>query len=80
MSMRKITLEAQAGEVSAELARRGLSARTRVHVVVEVVSEETEFLCMASLCHEGGAFDWLAREPDLYSDADIMDRPVRGSS
>lgn len=51
-----------------------------MHVVVEVVSEEAGALPMAALCHEGGAFDWLAEEPDLHRDADIVEWPVRGSA
>ncbi|MBV9118408.1 MAG: hypothetical protein JOY63_13720 [Acetobacteraceae bacterium] len=66
----KITLRAEAGQVSAELVRRGVPAATRVHVVVEVI-EETEDRSMAELAQAGGAFDWLAEEPDLYTDADL---------
>lgn len=29
-------------------------------------------LPMAAIAQGGGAFDWLADEPDLYSDADLM--------
>ncbi len=67
--MRRIALEAIAGQVSVELARRGISAGTRVHVLVELVEEE---LPMAALTQAGGAFDWLAEEPDLYTDADLV--------
>ncbi|HJS86688.1 MAG TPA: hypothetical protein VJ779_14615 [Acetobacteraceae bacterium] len=38
--LEKITLDAEAGQVSAELVRRGVPAATRVHVVVEVVQEQ----------------------------------------
>lgn len=37
-AMHKATLDAEAGQVSAELARRGIATRTCVHVPVEVVS------------------------------------------
>ncbi len=67
--MRRIALEATAGQVSTELARRGISAGTRVHVVVKLAKEE---LPMAALTQAGGAFDWLAEEPDLYTDADLV--------
>ena len=70
--MHKITLDAEAGQVSAELARRGIAADSRVHVLVEVVSEEADALPMAAVAQAGGAFDWLADEPDLYSDADLL--------
>jgi len=68
--MGRIALDAEAGQVSAELARRGIAAGTRVHVVVEVV-EGADALPMAAMAQAGGAFDWLADEPDLYSDADL---------
>ena len=31
-------------------------------------------LPMAALAHAGGGFDWLAEEPELYSDADTSGR------
>ncbi|MEO8715434.1 MAG: hypothetical protein ABI369_10505 [Acetobacteraceae bacterium] len=70
--MVRIALDVEAGQVSAELARRGIAAGTPVHVVVEVLDERE--LPMAALAQAGGAFDWLADEPDLYSDADIVRR------
>jgi hypothetical protein len=68
--MQRIAIDAEAGQVSAELARRGIASATRVHELVEVV--EGENLPMAALAQAGGAFDWLADEPDLYSDADLV--------
>jgi len=68
--MQKITLDAEAGQVSAELACRGVAAYARVHVLVEVVGEDA--LPMAAIAQAGGAFDWLAGEPDLYTDADLV--------
>jgi hypothetical protein len=74
-TMGRIALDTDAGEVSAELARRGIAAGTRVHVVVEVV-EAPEALPMAAIAQAGGAFDWLADEPDLYGDADLAEPAV----
>ena len=71
--MGRIALDAEAGQVSAELARRGIAAGTRVHVVVEVV-EGLDALPMAAIAQAGGAFAWLADEPDLYGDADLVER------
>lgn len=75
--MNQIVLDAPAGQVSAELERRGIDAARRVHVIVELAdaprSGDAE-LPMAALAQEGGAMDWLAAEPDLYSDADLIDR------
>ena len=70
--MARIALDTKAGQVSAELARRGIAAGTRVHVVVEVVGEESDALPMAAIAEAGGAFGWLADEPDLYTDADLV--------
>jgi hypothetical protein len=41
-------------------------------VLVEVPDDVD--LPMAALAEAGGAFDFLADEPDLYSDADIVER------
>ena len=71
--MHRITLDAEAGQVSAELARRGIAADARVHVLVEVVDgQQPDTLPMAAIAQAGGAFDWLADEPDLYTDADLV--------
>ena len=71
-AMQKIAFDAGAGEVSAELARRGIAADVRVRVLVEVVGEEADLPSMAAVAEAGGAFDWLADEPDLYTDADLV--------
>lgn len=68
--MRRISLDTEAGQVSAELARRGIDQRARVHVLVEVV--ERDAVPITALAQAGGAFDWLAEEPDLYTDADVV--------
>jgi hypothetical protein len=70
--MRHIVLDAEAGQVSAELTRRGIDARARVHVAVDVL--DTPELPMAAIASAGKGFDWLAEEPDLYSDADLVER------
>ena len=71
--MERIILDAEAGQVSAELARRGIAADTQVHVLVGVRDGEEEF-STAAIAQAGGAFDWLADEPELYSDADLIQR------
>jgi hypothetical protein len=70
--MQRIALDAEAGQVSAELVRRGIASGTRVHVLVEVMSEEA--LPVAAMAQAGQAFDWLAEEPDMYTDADLTPR------
>lgn len=69
--MQKLSLDAEAGQVSAELVRRGIAANARVHVLVEVVGEQPDALPMAAIAQAGGALDWLTDEPDLYTDADL---------
>ena len=34
------------------------------------MNSEADALPMAAMAQAGGAFDWLADEPDLYTDAD----------
>ncbi len=68
--MQRVTLDVEAGQVSAELARRGIASGTRVHALVEVV--DVDALPMAAIAQAGGALDWLAGEPDLYTDADLV--------
>jgi hypothetical protein len=70
--MRQIVLDAEAGQVSAELARRGIDAHARVHVAVDVL--DAPELPMAAIACAGKGFDWLAEEPDLYSGADLVER------
>lgn len=73
--MDDITLDTEARQVSAELARRGIAAATRVRVVAEA-PEHADALPTAAVVQVGGALDWLAEEPDLYSDVDLAPPPV----
>jgi hypothetical protein len=57
--------------VSEELRRRGIPPGQRLRVVVESI--ETEESSITGMSAAGGAFDWLAEEPDLYSDADLIE-------
>ena len=76
--MQRLTLHAEAGRVSEELARLGISGGTRVRVVVEVI--EQEMPPMSALAQEGGAFEFLAEEPDIYTDDDLIERNPKCSS
>jgi hypothetical protein len=58
--------------VSDELRRRGIPLRQRLRVVVESIDAEEP--SVTAMTAAGGAFDWLAEEPDLYSDADLVER------
>jgi hypothetical protein len=73
-AMSQIVLDAEAGQVSAELARRGIPPHTQVHVLVEVPPGGE--LPMTAIAQAGKGLDWLAEEPELYSDADLVE-PAR---
>jgi len=71
-SMRHVLNDIEAAKVSDELRRRGIPPSERLRVVVEsIATEEPNLTAMNA---SGGAFDWLAEEPDLYSDADLVER------
>ncbi|MGA3005318.1 MAG: hypothetical protein ABSE20_26735 [Acetobacteraceae bacterium] len=70
--MQRFSLDVESGLVSAELAQRGIPPKALVHVLVEV--PDSTDLPMAALAQSGGAFDFLADEPDLYTDADVVER------
>ncbi len=72
--MSQIVLDAEAGQVSAELARRGIPPHARVHVLVEVTTGGE--LPMSAIAQAGKGLDWLDEEPELYSDADLIE-PAR---
>jgi hypothetical protein len=54
-----------------EIKRRGIAPQQRLSVTVETLEHD---LPLARIAQEGGAFDFLSDEPDLYSEADI--RPL----
>jgi hypothetical protein len=57
--------------VSNELQRRGIAPAHRLRVVVESI--DAGEASHTAINAAGGAFDWLAEEPDLYSDADLVE-------
>ena len=70
--MRRIILDVEADKVSAELALQGIAAGTRVHVLVEIAGADADGLPMTAIAQAGRGLDWLADEPDLYTDADLL--------
>jgi hypothetical protein len=70
--MRQILNDVEAGKVTDELRRRGIPSRQRLRVVVESI--DTDEPSLTTMNAMGAAFDWLAEEPDLYSDADLIER------
>ena len=70
--MRQVLNDIEAGKLAEELQRRGIAPGQRVRVVVESI--EDNGLPITAINAAGGAFDWLNDEPDLYSDADLVER------
>jgi len=70
--MRQILDDVEAGKVTDELRRRGIPPTQRLRVVAQSI--EAEEPSVTAINAAGGAFDWLAEEPDLYSDADLVER------
>jgi hypothetical protein len=71
--MRYVLEDIEVGKLPEEIQRRGIAPRQRVRVVLETLEND---LPMAQIAEEGRAFDFLADEPDLYSEADIRARNV----
>ncbi|HEX4159449.1 MAG TPA: hypothetical protein VHY79_13320 [Rhizomicrobium sp.] len=69
--MRQILNDIEAGKLADELALRGIPPERRLRVIVESLDDDD--LPIAAMNAAGGAFDWLADEPDLYSDDDLID-------
>lgn len=70
--MRYVLENIEAGDLAAEIKRRGIALRQRIRVVVETLNGTTDHdLPLARMAEEGRAFEFLADEPDLYSEADI---------
>jgi len=70
--MRQILNDIEAGKITDELRRRGIPPSQRLRVIIESV--EMEEVSVTAINATGGAFDWLAEEPELYSDADLIER------
>lgn len=70
--MRQILNDIEAGMLTEELRRRGIPAGQRLRVVVESIEPDEPSL--TAMNAGGGAFDWLADEPDLYSESDLVER------
>jgi hypothetical protein len=70
--MRQVLSNIEAGKLSDELQRRGIPSTQRLDVVVESVAED--LVPITRINEAGRAFEWLKEEPDLYSDADLVER------
>jgi hypothetical protein len=70
--MRYVLENIEAGKLSNEVEKRGVPAHQRVRAVVETLADAP----LARLAEQGGSFDFLADEPDLYRESDIRPRNV----
>ena len=70
--MRQILDDIEAGKLTEELARRGIPPGRRLRVIVESLDDDQ--IPIAAINAAGGAFDWLADEPDLYNESDLVER------
>ena len=62
-------------DIQKELARRGLAATAHVRLVVEPVGDDG-LPDMTAMNAASESFRFLDDEPDLYSDADLIERNV----
>ncbi|MDQ2106022.1 hypothetical protein [Azospirillum isscasi] len=69
--MRQVLENIEAGRLTDELRRLGVAPTQRVRAIIETVDEGPSITAINA---HGGAFDWLADEPDLYTDADLVER------
>jgi hypothetical protein len=56
------------------LSRLGLTPNRVLRVVLETVDAEDAEISITAMNAQGGAFAYLDDEPDLYSDADLIER------
>ena len=71
-TVRYVLENIEAGKLTEEIRRRGLSEHQKVRAVVETLND----LPLARVAQQGGAFDFLADEPELYGETDIQSRDV----
>ena len=66
--MRYVMENIEAEKLPDEMQRRGIPPRQRLRVVVETLDND---LTLARVAEQGGAFAFLADEPDIYREADL---------
>jgi hypothetical protein len=66
--MRYVLENIGAEDLPGEIKRRGIAPEQRLRVTVETLEHD---LPLARMAQDGGAFDFLSDEPELYSEADI---------
>jgi hypothetical protein len=75
-AMRTMIERTEAGKIllPEQLSRLGLGPRRLLRVVLETVDSEDEEISITEMNAQGGAFDYLADEPNLYDDTDLIER------
>ncbi len=66
-------IEADQILVNDQIRRLGLAPRRVLRIVLETVDDDDE-MSITEMNAAGGAFDHLADEPDLYTEADLIER------
>ena len=66
--MRYVMENIEAENLPGEMQRRGIPPRQRLSVVIETLDDS---LTLAHLAESGGAFAFLAEEPDIYRESDL---------
>ena len=67
--MRYVLENIEAEKLPGEMRRRGIPPHQRLRVVMETLDDDTP---LAEIAEQGGAFAFLADEPDIYGEADIQ--------
>ena len=70
--MRYALKDIRAGALAQELQRIGIGPEQRISVVIE--SQDQADVPITAINAASGAFDWLADEPDLYDETDLVER------
>lgn len=75
-NVRKTIERIEAGRLlpASEFTRLGLAPRQVLRVELETIDEDESEIGITEMNAEGGAFAYLAEEPDLYSDDDLIER------
>jgi len=69
--MRYILENIEAEALPGEMRRRGIPPHQRLRVVVETLDDD---ISITEMNARGGGFAHLAAEPDIYGDADLIER------
>lgn len=69
--MRRVLKNIEAGEVPDALRRLGIQPKQRLRVIVETATEDDP--PVTAMNANGGSFEWLKDEPELYSDSDLVE-------